>query len=188
MKRGLYAALLSATLTSCAPRYAPPPDLPSSVKQISRPEEAQQWLEAVLTYEHDDKLYGEDDFWAPCALTYQLKKGDCEDYAICAAALLDNDIQQGYLIVIYKPPRPENDKTPDSAHAVFAYKVNDRWGILSNGRSEYRAPTFSTLYEALRDSLSYRYNRYEIYDYSGVDIVNGNSSLELVFLTGLERA
>ena len=180
MKKGLYAVLFAAVANACAPRYAPPPDLPSSVKQISKPEEAQAWLENVLTYKRDPVLYGQDDFWAPCALTYKLRAGDCEDYAICAATLMDNDISQGYIIYIDNPGKKDADDPdkPESAHAVFAYKMNNKWGILSNGHSEYRPPEFSSLHEALRDSLSYRYSRYVIYDYAGVDIVNGNESLE----------
>ncbi|HLD39763.1 MAG TPA: transglutaminase-like domain-containing protein [Candidatus Nanoarchaeia archaeon] len=178
MKKALYTAFFSALVNACIPRYAPPPDLPSSVKQINKPEEAQQWLETVLTYKHDSELYGQSDFWAPCALTYQLRAGDCEDYAICAAALLNRDIQEGYLIYIDNPGKKDKDGKPDSGHAVFAYKMNDKWGILSNGHSEYRLPEFSNLHAALHDALSYRYSRYIVYDYSGVDLINGNTNLE----------
>ncbi|GEM_PF-5173493 len=177
MKKGLYAAFFSVLVNACAPRYAPPPDLPSSVKQISKPQEAQQWLETVLSYKRDPLLYGEPDFWAPCALTYQLKAGDCEDYAICAAALLEGDIQQGYFIYVDKPEAFKGEEK-DSAHAVFAYQLNDRWGIVSNNLSEFRQPLYSSLEGALKNSLSYRYSRYIIYDYSGVDMINGNKSLE----------
>ncbi|MDP3698662.1 MAG: hypothetical protein Q8R47_03675 [Nanoarchaeota archaeon] len=180
MKKGLYAALFSATLASCAPRYAPPPDLPSSIKQISKPQEAQQWLENVLIYKRDPVLYGEPDFWAPCALTYQLKAGDCEDYAICAAALLDKDIQQGYLIYIDNPSKKDynNPDKPESAHAMFAYRLHNKWGILSNNHSEFRLPEYSTLRSAVQNSLGRKYSRYVIYDYSGVDMINGNKDLE----------
>src|SRR3989344_4313182 len=147
MKKGLYAAFFSALINACAPRYAPPPDLPSAVKQINKPEEAQQWLETVITYKHDSELYGQKDFWAPCALTYQLRAGDCEDYAICAAALLEGDIEQGYLIYIDNPGERDKDNPdkPESAHAVFAYRIHNQWGILSNNHSEYRQPVYSSL-------------------------------------------
>lgn len=178
MKKSLYAVFFSALVNACAPRYPIPPDLPSSIKQINNPERAQQWLEDVLTYEHDDVLYGKGDFWAPCALTYQLKKGDCEDYALCAAALLEGDIQQGYLIYIDNPGKFKENGEPESAHAVFAYRIRNQWGILSNNHSEFRKPVYPTLYDAVQNSLGSRYSRFVIYDYAGVDIINGNQDLE----------
>ncbi len=171
MERGLGAAIFSVATMSCAPRYAPPPTLPSSVTQISTAQEAQQWLDTVLTYQRDPILHGKKDFWAPCALTYALRKGDCEDYAICAAALLENDIDEGYIIYISHPDR-------ESAHAVFAYNMNGYWGINSNDRDQYRAPQFLSLHEAVRDSLSKNYSEYVIYSYQGVDLINGNQDLE----------
>lgn len=178
MKKSLYAAFFSALINACAPRYAPPTDLPSSVRQINKPEEAQQWLEQVLTYKRDPVLYGEADFWAPCALTYQLKAGDCEDYAICAAALLEGDIKQGYLIYIDNPGKFNDDGEPESAHAVFAYLMHNQWGILSNNHSEFRQPVYATLHDAVQNSLGRNYSRFVIYDYSGVDMINGNKDLE----------
>ncbi len=171
MKKKVYAALFSALFTGCAPRYAPPPDLPSSITQISTPQETQQWLETVLTYKRDPILHGKRDFWAPCALTYQLKGGDCEDYAICAAALLDGNVEQGYIIYIENPDS-------ESAHAVFAYSIDGQWGINSNNHSEFRQPEYESLHKALLSSLSGKYSKYIIYDYSNVDIVNGNKDLE----------
>ena len=171
MKKGAYAVLFSALVTSCGPKYAPPPNLPSSITQISTPQETQQWLDTVLTYERDPILHGTKDFWAPCSLTYALRKGDCEDYAICAAALLENDVEQGYIIYINNPGK-------DKAHAVFAYRINGHWGINSNNRSEYRLPTSSSLRSILIDALADDYTNYSIYDYQEVDLINGNQDLK----------
>lgn len=172
MKKGVSAALFSALLNACAPQYLPPPNLPSSIKEISTPEETEEWLENVLTYKHDDELYGKADYWASCASTYQQRAGDCDDYAICAAAILHDDIEEGYIITL---------SSDESAHAVFAYRTNTGWGVISDGRSQFRLPSFSSLHEALWSSLYPNYSRYSVYDYDGVDLANGVGNLESQF-------
>lgn len=164
-------ALFSAAIGSCAPSYTPPPTLPSSIRQINTPAETQQWLETVLTYEYDQNLYGEDDFWAPCALTYQHKKGDCEDYAICAAAILREDVERGYIITVHNPET-------EIGHAVFAYRLGGKWGITSNNNNEFRSSEYQNLHDVVLSSLGEKYTEYSIYGYEGVDLINGNSSLE----------
>lgn len=171
MKRGLYAALFAAVATGCASRYTPPPNLPASIIQISNPDQAQEWLENVLTYKRDPDLYAQSDFWAPCALTYYLGGGDCEDYAICAAALLEGDIIKGYIVYVDHPDKKR-------AHAVFVYNYRGQWGINSNNESEFRRPYFQTEHQAIVDSLRGKYTEYTLYDYAGVNIFTGNEDLE----------
>ena len=118
------------------------------------------------------------DFWAPCALTYQNRAGDCDDHAICAAALLQGDVEQGYIVVLY-----DSSEKKRSAHAVFAYRLDNSWGILSNDYWEFRPPRFATLDEAVKDinnarNAQDRFLRYDIRDYSGVDLVNGSEDLK----------
>src|SRR3989344_7470829 len=173
MKKKLYATLFSFLVTACAPRYPVPPTLPTSVTQISTPQETQKWLENKnnITYRFDPQMFGEEDFWAPCALTYALKAGDCEDYAICAAALLQDNVQEGFIIYLDHP-------TNKSAHAVFAYKFNGYWVINSNIDTEFRSPQYSSLVEALQNSVGANYSVYTIFGYEGVDLINGNESIE----------
>lgn len=164
-------ALFYTAIGSCFFNYTPPPTLPSSIKQISTPTETQQWLETVLNYKYDEILYGEDDFWAPCALTYQHKKGDCEDYAICAAAILREDVEEGYIIAINNP---ETEK----AHAVFAYRLHRKWGIVSNNKSEFSKPEYQSLHEVVLSSFGEKYTEYRVYDYDEADLINGNRDLK----------
>ena len=176
MKKGVCVALVSAFLSSCPQHYQPPPTLPSSIVEIRKPDEVRQWLDTVLSYKHDDKLYGEQDFWASCGLTYQNKAGDCEDYAICAAALLEGDVEKGYVITL-------EDTVNKKGHAVFAYQLDSKWGVISNQPKEFRGPSFATLHEAVMDinaarDRSERFRQYSVLDYSGVDLVSGFSSLE----------
>ena len=156
--------------------------LPSVVAEINTPEEVRKWLDTVLTYKYDEELYKRDGFWASCGLTYLNKAGDCEDYAICAAALLQGDVEKGYIVILSDRIASEED----GAHAVFAYHLNQKWGIISNHTGEFgefRQPIFNTLHEALvsinftRDQPRGRFRSYTIRDYSGVDLVNGNDNL-----------
>lgn len=170
MKRGWYALFFSLFSTACAPRYAMPPPLPDSVLQIHNPDQAQDWLKHHLKYKRDKIQYG-DDFWAPCALTYALGGGDCEDYAICAAAIQAGDIEAGYIAYVDHPDK-------DSAHAVLVYKYHGLWGINSNNDTEFRRPYFQTAHQAIVDSLKGKYTEYTLYDYAGVNIFTGNEDLE----------
>lgn len=171
MKKGWYALFFSLFSAACVPRYPPPPLLPASVLQIYNPDQAQDWLENNLKYTPDPELHGQKDFWASCALTYHLKAGDCEDYAICAAALLSGDVDKGYIISL-----GYFDKK--GGHAVFAYQYHGRWGIISNIKSEFRRPYFFSLHQAVLDSLRDKYDKYEVFDYSTANIFAGNENLE----------
>jgi hypothetical protein len=169
----LYLVIASASCVS----YTPPPTLPASITEIKDPKEVEKWLETVLSYQYDEQTYGKGDFWAACGLTYENKKGDCEDYAICAAALLQGDVEKGYIISLYG--RIKDDK----AHAVFAYQQDGRWGVISNQPLEFREPLFVSLDEVINNINNSkdppeRYTKYTIYDYTGVDLVSGRGNLE----------
>ena len=172
MAVGLISVLGACSSSHTTSKHLPPPPLPSEIMAISTPEKTQEWLKENLTYKRDMVLHSLDDFWAPCALTYQLRAGDCDDYAICAAAILQDDILEGYIIYL-----DHFDRTK-GAHAVFAYHLNGQWGIISNNNSEFRKPLYSTLDQALFDSVGDKYNYYKIYDYSKASLANGNNDLE----------
>ena len=179
MKKGVCVALFSTLSASCAPKYVPPPTLPLSIAEINTPSEARKWLKTVLTYKHDEELYG-DDFWAPCGLTYPNRAGDCDDYAICAAALLQGDVEKGYIVYLYG-----RLIDGDGSHAVFVYQLNQKWGSISNqSPDEFRLPNYNTVDDVLRsinftsDHPGGRFRRYKLLDYSGVDLVNGSDDLE----------
>ncbi len=175
----MYALLFSTLSASCAPKYVPPPTFPSSIAEINTPTEVRKWLDKVLTYKHDEELYKKDDFWAPCGLTYLNRAGDCEDYAICAAALLQGDVEKGYIVIL-----SGRLIEGDGSHAVFVYQLNQKWGSISNQSSdEFRLPNYNTIDDVLRsinftsDHPGGRFRRYELLDYSGVDLVNGSDNL-----------
>lgn len=168
---------LSTVMSACVPHYVPPPTLQASAVEINTPEMANEWLKNVLTYRSDTLLYGKSDFWASCTLTYQNKAGDCEDFSICAAALLQGDVEQGYLIRLHHPISPGLVN-----HIVFAYKSGGRWGTISNQKREFRTPLFASLEFVVQDINNVRlpeerYTQYSVFDYKGIDILSYGGDL-----------
>lgn len=158
---------IATLLPACG--YVPPPTLDASIAEISDPREAHLWIEELLKYRKDNQNYGVKEFYAPCRLTYESGFGDCDDQSICAAALLQGDVDEGYIISL---------KRSESGHATFLYRVGYFWGVISNNDSEFRAPYYNSLQEAVLKVYGEKYDRYLVRDYTGVDLVEGNETLK----------
>ncbi len=177
------AAYLSTIMSACVPHYIPPPTLQASAVEINTPEIANEWLKNVLTYRSDMLLYGKSDFWASCTLTYQNRAGDCEDFSICAAVLLEGDIEKGYFVLMYNPLSNKKDEEKGiKGHAVFAYKSGGRWGVISNQGREFRTPLFASLEYVVQDINDIklpeeRYTQYYVIDYDGADLLSYGGDL-----------
>ena len=177
------ALYLSTAISACVPHYVPPPTLQASEVEIDTPEMANEWLKNVLTYRSDMILYGKDDFWASCALTYQNGAGDCEDFAICAAVLLQGDIEKGHIVLMYNPLSNKDEENGPRDHAVFAYKSDGRWGVISNQEREFRTPLFASLEYVVQDinnsrKPADRYTQYIVVDYEEADILSYDGNLD----------
>lgn len=173
MSKGLEFLLASSLLVlSCKPK-----PLSYHIEDIKDPEEAEEWLQDNITYKPDLLIYSKEEFWAPCSMTYQIKAGDCEDYAICTAALLEGDIQKGYLVGLLRPRY--------IGHMIFAYQKDDRWNFFSDG-SLYltSSPNLSQLIldfdELTHDHFSGIYQpsyasfkEFVVWDYSRMDLLSG---------------
>lgn len=175
------SAILLTTLTGCIrPRYISPVhkhSLQQVIDQISEPQKAKEWLLRLL-YEEDKVVHHTGDFWASCALTYQNRAGDCEDYAICAAALLQGDIDEGYIITFHDPI-----KVGSGGHALLAYKQGEKWGTISNSNNEFRHPLFPSLDDVVQDvnvskKMEDKYQVYKVFDYSGLNIFSSTENLK----------
>ncbi len=178
MKKVLLAASLSVMASGCVQGYIPPPNLPASIQQVSTPMEARRWLEETLTYKRDINLYHQSDYWASCGQTYKNRGGDCEDYAICAAALLRDNVEDGYIVELYTPGKVE-------AHAIYVYQLHGRWGAISNQRMEYSQQKYLSIHELMLrintlPSGDKRYGRYNLRSYEGVDLLNHQGDLDNV--------
>ena len=152
--------------------------LPHEIDEIKTPLQARRWLDENLSRGEDSVLYNTNDFFAPCGLTYQKGKGDCDDYAICAAALLQGDVQQSYFAILLT-----NRDEESRGHLAYVYQLNNRWGVIGAKPSEFDEPFAATPEKA----LWYRYNfshydidfhQYILLDHSGLDLLNGNQDLK----------
>src|SRR5712691_3363456 len=98
----------------------------------ARLEEANRAVNAAIRYVSDYAQYGEADRWSAPLATFATAKGDCEDYAIAKyVALREAGFPEGELRVVLV-----RDRAVRQDHAVLAARLDGRWLILDNRRSE----------------------------------------------------
>jgi predicted transglutaminase-like cysteine proteinase len=95
-------------------------------------EEANRGVNAAVHYVSDYAQHGEADRWSAPLATFATAKGDCEDYAIAKyVALREAGFPRDELqLVLVRDGAVRQD------HAVLAARLDDRWLILDNRRSE----------------------------------------------------
>jgi predicted transglutaminase-like cysteine proteinase len=86
-------------------------------------------LEHTVTYTFDRHAYGADEYFASAEELWARKRGDCEDYAILAKALLDRN---GYTTVLFSAWHAAHDASGNDGHTVVAFLERGRWNHLSN--------------------------------------------------------
>jgi predicted transglutaminase-like cysteine proteinase len=98
----------------------------------ARLDEANRAVNAAIRYVSDYAQHGEADRWSAPLATFATAKGDCEDYAIAKyVALRDAGFPEGELRLVLV-----RDRAVRQDHAVLAARLDDRWLILDNRRSE----------------------------------------------------
>jgi predicted transglutaminase-like cysteine proteinase len=101
----------------------------------ARLEEANRAVNAAIRYVSDYAQFGEADRWSAPLATFATAKGDCEDYAIAKyVALREAGFPEGELRLVLV-----RDRAVRQDHAVLAARLDDRWLILDNRRSELLA-------------------------------------------------
>lgn len=71
----------------------------------------------------DRQLFGRDDYWQSPAETLRNGKGDCEDYALLAEALLRRQKIPAWVFSVYGPG--------GYGHTVCAFKENGRYNVIN---------------------------------------------------------
>lgn len=106
----------------------------------ARLDEANRGVNMAIRYVSDMVQYGVPDRWSSPLATFATAKGDCEDYAIAKyAALRESGFpQQDLRLVLVR------DRAVRQDHAVLAARLDDRWLILDNRRSEVVADSEAT--------------------------------------------
>ncbi len=93
------------------------------------PEKVWYLLDHTVTYGFDRAVWNADEYFATAEEIWARKKGDCEDYAAFAKALLD---RAGYTTVLFSAWRQERDAGGNDGHTVIAFLENGRWNHISN--------------------------------------------------------
>lgn len=118
-------------------------------------------LERTVTYGFDRGVWGLDEYFATADELWARKKGDCEDYATLAKALLD---RAGYTTVLFSAWRQERDAGGNDGHTVVAFLENGRWNHISNlGYVRAEAVT----HEELAASIFPNWTRSNTWTYGG---------------------
>jgi predicted transglutaminase-like cysteine proteinase len=111
----------------------------------ARLDEANRAVNAAIRYVSDYAQFGEADRWSAPLATFATAKGDCEDYAIAKyVALREAGFPQEELRVVLV-----RDRAVRQDHAVLAARLDDRWLILDNRRSELLADSDASSFTPL---------------------------------------
>jgi predicted transglutaminase-like cysteine proteinase len=98
----------------------------------ARLDEANRAVNAAIRYVSDFVQFGEADRWSAPLATFATGKGDCEDYAIAKyVALREAGFPQEELRLVLV-----RDHAVRQDHAILAARLDERWLILDNRRSE----------------------------------------------------
>jgi hypothetical protein len=141
-------------------------------------------LEQTATYTFDRQVYGNDEYFATADEFWARKRGDCEDWAAFAKALLD---RAGYTTVLFSAWRAERDAGGNDGHTVVAFLERGRWNHISNlGYVKAEAAT----HEELAASIFPNWTRSNTWLYAGPlatrDGLNGWRSATTVVNPGAE--
>jgi predicted transglutaminase-like cysteine proteinase len=98
----------------------------------ARLDEANRAVNTAIRYVSDFAQFGEADRWSAPLASFATAKGDCEDYAIAKyVALREAGFPQDQMRVVLV-----RDRAVRQDHAVLAARLDGRWLILDNRRSE----------------------------------------------------
>jgi predicted transglutaminase-like cysteine proteinase len=98
----------------------------------ARLDEANRAVNAAIRYVSDFAQFGEADRWSAPLASFATAKGDCEDYAIAKYVALREagfPLDEMRLVLV-------RDRAVRQDHAVLAARLDGRWLILDNRRSE----------------------------------------------------
>jgi predicted transglutaminase-like cysteine proteinase len=98
----------------------------------ARLDEANRAVNAAIRYVSDFAQFGEADRWSTPLASFATAKGDCEDYAIAKYVALREaglPLNEMRLVLV-------RDRAVRQDHAVLAARLDGRWLILDNRRSE----------------------------------------------------
>ena len=126
----LFSALLFFSLpsTSQAKTPAAPPSLDALARELQTPELLEKYMRKNFLYVEDRALFGQEEYWQTAEEMAFRKKGDCEDFATFAQAILKRNGYQTFLVSVYW----ELD-----AHTVVVFEREGTWGLFDLDQLSY---------------------------------------------------
>jgi hypothetical protein len=96
---------------------------PDVVRRFGSPERINRYMQACFDYVSDDDLHAREEVWQAPALTHELMRGDCEDFALFAWFALRAHGFDAFLVAVF---------TPDRGHAVCAFRGRGGYHTICN--------------------------------------------------------
>lgn len=125
-------------LHPCQTAESNEPSLTTLARTCSSPEEIASYLKQEFTFQEDPSLFNEPDYWQEPEEFLNRKRGDCEDYAILAKTILEQQGSEAFLLSLYGGS--------GYAHTVCVF-VDDRgYSVINQDRViHYQAASLETL-------------------------------------------
>lgn len=89
--------------------------------QLHSPEEIAHFMWKHFVFEKDQRLFGEEEYWQSPEEFFENRKGDCEDFALFAQAILKTKGVTSFLMNIYGS---------QFAHTVLVFKEDGKYNVV----------------------------------------------------------
>ena len=93
--------------------------------QLNTPDDIARYLWKNFTFEEDQRQFGKEEYWQSPEEFLETHKGDCEDFALFAHALLQMQGIPSFLLNIY---------SGRVAHTVCVFRENGRYQVIDESR------------------------------------------------------
>lgn len=135
---GMMAVSLMVSSPDPSPSRISPLD--NMIRHIDNPESLSSYLSENFTFEEDSDLFGTVDYWQEPLEFWNLKKGDCEDYALFTQYVLQQKGMEAYLVSFYD--------RKSYAHTVTVFREENAYSVFNEDR------LFRTHSKSLEEALS----------------------------------
>ena len=96
------------------------------LEQIHSPKDLSKFMRKNFRFIPDDKNFGKTDYWQSPQEMLNLKKGDCEDFALFADAALKELGFESYVVSMYGKNK--------FAHTVTVFKQDGKFRVFNDGK------------------------------------------------------
>lgn len=118
-----------------------PLSLDTLAQDLNSPEAIARYMWKNFTYEYDRRQFGQEEYWQSPEEFLDHKKGDCEDFALFAHALLSENGYKSFVINLY---------APKYAHTVVVFIEDGKYNAIDGtDLKNYQANSLEELFTEL---------------------------------------